>query len=272
MGINKLMEFRTTYLRAVAEAWADPAFHHQLTTKGQTIHALEQRFAYQWPWNGVCDLEVSHHAKHFEWLGDEWIWSKYLFESLTLSLPLHAPPQAKSMAHGTQAMALADYYRQRSSLFSDDWGQDPDPDKHGGIDARPAVSPGSGAPIGGFVPGDQSFETFKLVLLAAIAKAWTDDEFKRKLEIDSATALHSIRGYTLPWEMTIRIQHDENARWHAASKSPDGQETHRSRWTFGEPHTLKLYLPTRPSVPASEPIALAMYNAAGAEYPFTCCG
>jgi hypothetical protein len=37
------------------------------------------------------------------------------------------------------------------------------------------------------------------------------------------------------------------------------------------PHTLKLYLPSKPRSLESEPVALAAYNASGAEYPFTCC-
>lgn len=267
MSMNKLLEFRTAYLRAIAQAWLDPSFHELLTTT--PIRALEV-LGFTWPWP-ICTLRIMNNPE-FTWIGDEWSWSDTLPESLTLHLPLRpqgrtADGNPQDLPVADQAMALADFYRQRASLFSDDWGNnDPSaperlPSHGSNLDVE------SGAPIGGFIPTDQSFEAFKVVLITAMAKAWAYPSFRALLLKDAAEALGTVRGYRLPWNMKIRIAEDMNAWWGPIPDVPG-----RSCWYFenSPQHVLSLYLPTRPDITMSEPIALAMYNATGAEYPFTC--
>ncbi|WP_441289283.1 BMA_0021/BMA_0022 family TOMM bacteriocin [Sorangium sp. KYC3313] len=319
MSMNKLMEFRTTYLRAIAEAWADPnGFGEELTGDNPTS-ALKDRFGYIWPWPRTCELQIARADEEFRWIRDEWVWPRDLLDCLTLRLPLAPKGSAtrsgnrglrEDLHPGDYSRALADYYKQRPSLFSDHWSQEYDQhgvharsqDKGGGFDLRALLAdhgelqhPGrrergrepeeshhegeqageervglhSGPPAGGFVPDDNSFAEFNVVLLAAMAKAWSDEGFRRALKIDPASALQTIRGYRLPWKMSLRVEEDGAARWHRPGSPLD--KDHPSYWDSIQPHTLMLYLPPKPSNVESESIALAVYNATGAAYPFSCC-
>ncbi|WP_437327089.1 BMA_0021/BMA_0022 family TOMM bacteriocin [Sorangium sp. So ce381] len=315
MSTNQLMEFRSTYLRAIAEAWADPnGFGKELTGDNPTS-VLKDRFGYIWPWPRTCELQIARADEDFRWIHDEWVWPSDLLDCLTLRLPL-APKRSaarpgydglrEDLRPEDYSRALGDYYRQRPSLFSDQWIREYDQhgvharpqDKGGGSNLRAdhgvqhvgrrerGREPGgcchegeqagqervglhSGPPAGGFVPDDSSFAELNVVLLAAVAKAWSDEEYRRALKNDLASALRTIRGYRLPWTMSLRVEEDGAALWHPPGSPLD--KDHQSYWDSLQPHTLKLYLPTKPSNVDSEPIALAAYNATGAAYPFTCC-
>jgi ribosomally synthesized peptide (two-chain TOMM family) len=271
--MNQLMLFRTIYLRSIAEAWANPSFRSDLLT--DAVAAMRNYFGFAWRWGSICSLTVFEDRRSLRWIHDRWVWSRNTGEGLTLNVPLSPPPGTSA---AQQSRALADWYRQRSSLFSDDWGTPYGPDgpqqsaPPGAGQALPDVGTGSPAPDGGYMPSSEDFASFKVVLLAAIAKAWGDERFRQKLQIDATTALRDIRGYELPWDLGIYLCDDPAATW----KSPDPgnpPDHHQSYWTNETPHALKLLLPAKlDQVDVTcEPVALAMYNAAGAEYPFSCC-
>jgi ribosomally synthesized peptide (two-chain TOMM family) len=97
-------------------------------------------------------------------------------------------------------------------------------------------------------------------LPAALSTTITITDFKSLLTTDARTALSLIRGYKLPWAMTLNIADDTDARW----------DSQRSRWIYSRTNELMLYLPSKPQAPQYEPVALAMYNGTGAAYPFSC--
>jgi ribosomally synthesized peptide (two-chain TOMM family) len=290
MSMDKLMEFRTTFLRSIAEAWADTGFTDQLKTDARK--ALADRFGYRWPWNGVCDLQIVDSGNRFKWIDDQdgWVYSPDLKDALTLYVPLaprlYVPGQAVTSALGAaspgaaispehQAMALGDYYRQYASLFSDSWGQPPGSQPEASVPGlmTPVIGPTSDYPAGGFMPTDAEFAAFRVALLGAMAKAWQEASgnqeasFTSMLAIDAVAALNTIRGYKLPWTMRIRLVDDTVARWVPPGNPP---ADHPSHWTQGHPSLLQLYLPDTPKDVGSQPLALATYNATGAEFPFTC--
>jgi ribosomally synthesized peptide (two-chain TOMM family) len=296
MSMDKLLAFRTTFLRAIAQTWADREFKHALVA--DPAAALKKYFDFDWPWPERCVLKVEEANGRYEWIGEDWVWAQTFWESLTMHLPLD--PELHGIAPNHQAMALADYYRQRSSLFGDDWGKDDPPPPKGGHPATP-IGPvrdhradldpdrsnadlvalpmptlsfatlsaeagfNSPPPKYGFVPPESEFTAFKVVLVSVMAKAWRDDRFKALLEIDTKLAMSTIRGYRVPWALQFPVRPDPQARW----QQPVGDRP--SFWYNEMPHTLKLYLPSKPKSLESEPVALATYNASGAEYPFTCC-
>jgi ribosomally synthesized peptide (two-chain TOMM family) len=283
MSMNKLMEFRTTFLRAIAEAWFDSSFKTALLGK-DSITALEAKFPpYKWGWPGTCTLQILESKpldrqipdgqSQFQWIDDAWVYSPDLKDGLTLYLPL----DGNKIPEKQRARALGDYYRQYASLFSDDWGIAPSPPSSLVTEpqtmekphplATPVIGPNSAAPIGGFVPSDEEFAAFKVALLGAMAKAWQDDSFKAMLTIDAAAALSAIRSYKLPWNMKIKIAEDKEAQW---CQPRDPLADPRSFWIQRIPNVLRLYFPDKPEDVRAEPMALAMYNATGAEFPFTC--
>ncbi|MDI1443051.1 BMA_0021/BMA_0022 family TOMM bacteriocin [Polyangium sp. 6x1] len=275
--MTKLLEFRTVYMRSIATAWASQAFQNKLIA--DPTGTLLDSFGFDWPWKNACTLEIrtaDGPQGKFEWIDDQWVWSQNLLDSLTMYLPLTAP----STDPNATAMALADYYRQRPSLFSDDWGTPygptgpvTSPTAPGGVPLSnaPVISNNSGAPVGGYIPSDDEFSAFNVVLLSALAKAWKNPGFKQTLQIDCAAALHTIRDYKMPWNLTIGILDDAAAQWTPPNASASPPSQGQSYWTFSKLNKLTLYLPTKPSNADAEPVALATYNATGAEYPFTCC-
>jgi ribosomally synthesized peptide (two-chain TOMM family) len=273
MSMDKLMLFRTIYVRSVAEAWANPDFHSKLVA--DPVAAMREFYGFEWPWPHVCELRVEN-TKKFEWIGDDWVWTPCQGESLTLNVPL----EPRGIDPTQRAMALADFYRQRSSIFSDDWDTQYGPDgpkapgvKHGPVamDLGGELGPGSGPPPGGYVPGPEVFANFKVVLLAGIARAWEDSNFRKKLELDTATGLHAIREYELPWKLLISVVDDPRAKWQPPGDPTKDPRKHQSFWLHDKKHVLRLLLPSKPKELACEPIALASYNAMGAQFPFTCC-
>jgi ribosomally synthesized peptide (two-chain TOMM family) len=297
MTMDNLLAFRTTFMRAIAQAWGDREFKHALLQ--DPVAALRTYLDFEWPWPERCELKVEEAGGRYEWIGEDWVWAQGFWESLTMHLPLD--PEVHGIPPKYQAMALADYYRQHSSLFDDDWGKNDPRPPEGTLPAKPGghsvrerrddadadrsssdlVAPplptlsfananaeagfNSPAPRYGFVPPESEFTAFKVVLVAAISKAWRDDRFKEILSIDSKLAMSTIRGYRVPWALTFPMRPDLRARW----QPPTGGQP--SFWYNATPHTLKLYLPSKPKSLDSEPVALATYNATGAEYPFTCC-
>jgi ribosomally synthesized peptide (two-chain TOMM family) len=297
MSMDKLLAFRTTFLRAIAQTWVDHDF--KIALLEDPAAALKKYFDFDWPWPERCVLKVEEAKGRYEWIGEDWVWAQTFWESLTMYLPLD--PEALGIPPKQQAMALADYYRQRSSLFDDDWGKNDPPPPKDGHAAKPIGHPvrehredldpdkpindliapplptlsfatlgaeagfNSPAPKGGFVPAEEEFTAFKVVLIGVMSKAWADDRFKAMLEIDSKLAMSTIRGYRVPWKLQFPMKEDKKARW---QPPVNGQQ---SFWYNERRHELTLYLPSKPKQLASEPVALAAYNASGAEYPFTCC-
>jgi ribosomally synthesized peptide (two-chain TOMM family) len=279
---GSLMDFRTTWLRAIALAWVQPTFRKALSAAAQ--QALLDYFNFKWPWPGILDFSVKQ-ADSMLWIGTDWVWPSNEEDSLTLYLPITA---GAGIDKDYRAMALADYYRARPSIFGRSTGSSPDDSslitsaavalnaqQAGSIAqfvmANDPLSVGpQQAPPGGYLPG--GFLDFEVVLISAIAEAWENPNFAKVITTpkkagDDATraALSTIQNYQVPWKLCINVMDDTHAKWiPRAGMTP-------SYWSALSPHALTLNLPAAPPPPEQQSIALAAYNASGSEYPFTCC-
>ena len=279
MATDDLMKFRTAYLRSIALSWADEDFKRQLVSDSTSAIDVMQRYlGFDWPWPNACTLKFKSVPK-FQWICDEWVWPLHLSDHLTLYVPLDPSVYVKGetqdpptkLPADQRAMALADFYRQRSALFSDGWGEGwGNTGSQLEVSIKGAEGPASPSPAGGFYPDSSEFAAFQVALLAAIAKAWDDQEFRSLLTIDANTALRKVRGYELPWKMTLAIADDADARWHPPLFTGPMTTPLLSHWSFSRPNELTLNLPSKPGELQSEPVALAMYNGTGAAYPFSC--
>jgi ribosomally synthesized peptide (two-chain TOMM family) len=133
---------------------------------------------------------------------------------------------------------------------------------------------GQEAPPGGFIPDGGSFLNFEVALLYVMAKAWESADFRALLTDVSAqdaagirrdderlrAILRTIRGFNPPWRLRLAIREDPDARWVPGRG-----------WSLPKAHELILNLPRRPAEASHFSLALASYNATGAEFPFTCC-
>jgi ribosomally synthesized peptide (two-chain TOMM family) len=249
------MQFRTTFLRAIAQSWVDGAYRDALIKNPE--NALEDQFGYKWPWSNVCNLTVAPED-NFQWIDENWWWPPNQFDEFKIRVPLDLKDRGVGMNPDKRSAALADLYRQISVMFGDEWD-------HAYPGAAGKQGPGGAPPVGGFMPNDNDFTSFAVALLGAIAAAWKTPGRGTELTIDAKAALQSIREYQLPWDMIVTIENDKGARWFDIGKPG------LSYWTLGKHHVLTLHLPSKPEDMDSAPIALAAYNEAGATYPFTCC-
>jgi len=269
--IDSLTRFRTIWLRAAALAWIDPAFFEALVNS--PTNALKDKFSYIWPWEDSLTLTV-RQQEEFIWVGDDWVWPSdpAKQEGLVLRVPLRGPDDARE-----RASALAAYYEQRPSLLSDDNVDLPssiiNPMAFNFSDSLSTfMASRSRAPMpvefssqlsrgGRLIPEPTSFLDFQVVLIALMAKAWENKNFRDIIqqEVNVPKALNTLRGYTHPWRLNLKIANDQTATWDKIG------------WRNLSAHDLLLYLPVAPTKAEEQSIALATYNSTGAEFCFSCC-
>jgi ribosomally synthesized peptide (two-chain TOMM family) len=261
----------------VALAWKERRFVKELEDDPKA--ALFDKFKFRWPWPSALTLAVNVD-EGLRWAGDDWVWPSDNEDSLTLYLPIS---KGRPKHESDRALALAGYYAQRPSIFGTAGGGGSTPRGQSlvtsaGLDvtdtgglplsnfllsSAPVRFSGNGPPPDGFTPSSGSFADFEVILISALAKAWNNEAFAELIQSDTSLsiALQTIKGYTSPWRLILRILDDETATW-----NPE-----QMIWAKLTPHVLALNLPDRPPAVSDQPIALAAYNSTGAEYPFTCC-
>jgi ribosomally synthesized peptide (two-chain TOMM family) len=308
-----LIILRTTWLRVIAHAWSDSEWRHRLTEPRKvdptytTWDIIESEFPSlkKAQLRNYFDL-VTIDSQKFLWIGDDWSWpsatsaSSGPTEGLTLYLPLKSPIRDSKK----RAIALADYYSARPTVFS------PPPDIRplNNAGASPLGSGGStpflssavalAGPIAAvlnktratvpqafnnLIPSDGhlissgiTFYEFGVALLSIIAKAWENEAFVTLIQNPDnfQETLQYVHGYKPPWQLSIQIKDDENAQWcdRTPADTSSSKEVQPSRWINLRCPELRLALPHKPQRLEDWPAALAAYNATGAQYPFTCCG
>jgi ribosomally synthesized peptide (two-chain TOMM family) len=301
-GLDALLRFRLLYMRAIAQAWAEPdTFGRSLQEAsesdgdGRVVSVLQAKFGDDvWPWSNSVDLRLDL-SPNFVWAGNDWFWSEDGDggDQLVLRIPRRPLAQATTIGETSTPVppekyvtAFVDYYAARPTLFGD--GDAPDTAlspklkavarksfaAFGSLEgALQSFAPsggasfsmqtaGSGPPQGGFIGSAETFLDFNVAVLSVMVKAWESPTFARVLTQDAVASLTTVRGYQAPWKLDIHVEFDHDARWTEGGEKP---------WHPLKPHMLKLHMPARPERPEDWPVALAAYNATGAEYPFTCC-
>jgi len=298
---DSLMLFRAIWLRALAHAWANEGWRGELCSSSNAMDVLRKAFPAlaKSQLADACTLKVVQDAK-FAWIGDDWAWPRTSAkgELLRLRVPLRMPKE-RMEDRTKHAAALADYYWVRPSIFSvnhppQDHAVQGDLEKEvlWSLACQPASFVGnssllsSGVALSGplaatlaerrarvfnklgpsdgrLLQGGVTFLEFQVALLSMMAMAWENDAFRDLITNPEnfREALGYVHGYKPPWQLEIQLAHDEAARW----------DEKRSTWTNLSQHELTLVLPTRPESPNDWSVALAAYNATGAQYPFTCC-
>lgn len=258
-------QFRTAWLRAIATAW--------VKNQEADLIANPKKYMGTWPddWNRL-DLVV-HPEPHLLWVGDSWSWviektptGETREDSLLVYLPIStAIPEAE------RPIALAAYYAGRASIFSKGT---PEP-SHGRVPRTAGTTtlstehpigavfyPPPGPNPNGLFPSPTSFSDFSVALISALAQAWADENFAKRLVQDPKSTL--ARNFKMPWAMNIAIQDDPGPQWNSVEGNWD--------FTSEKNNELTLCLPAKPKGGGNkQTVALAAYNATGAEYPFTCC-
>lgn len=257
MSTSNLVDFRTTYLRAIAQAWVDPAFLRELTTPGGGAKALSDHFGYCWPWG---ELTLTFRENGAEWKPAETGgWYGGLRDAIVVKAPL-SPARVKNLQPDYHTRAIAAYYQQRPTFL----GPNGPSDSSG--PSGPSGAEGYVHPLNlqAYDPGLGSWDSFLQLGAAtfrALALAWHDEVFRAELCENGERALEGWLGYNSPWNFKIQFK-DSSADcvWHPAEE----------KWTLVA-NELMLWLPRPPADGGIHPIALTAYNNTGEAYPFTCC-
>jgi len=255
MEQNTLIEFRVTYMRAIAKAWSDPTFKASLLkwkrddTKDHPLKELGFNPRDHWPKLEVEFVETGGTWKPHTTGG--WYSSGEVGETLTLRLPLDPAYAFPKNDKGQWTEALAGFYQRYPTLFGT---------KDKGLDTQSYLTD---------LGSTQPFFDFAGVIVRALALAWNDELFRGQLTENAANALLGWLGYTFPWGIPLKIVPTTKPQWVCRSRK---KGTYFD-WDHLEPNTLTLAIPQKPndSDPMILPIALAAYNNTGPAYPFTCC-
>ena len=239
---QKLVEFRTAYLRAIARAWDDGAFREELLKSDDVFRLLRRDRLFDSPWPQL-ELRVVKSDDCWEpvetagWVGG-------IYDQFVVRLP-SAPREDRFWAE-----ALAAYYQQFPTFLG--------PENSFPTDA------GSPLPEGLGVGGPENFLEFGGVILRALALGWKRPDFWRCLTHHESglPALREYLGFNNPWNFNILFEvcEDCKCKW---------DET-ESKWTHLPKNTIRMSFPNPPDCISLRAIALTSYNNTGPQYPFSC--
>ncbi len=296
---NHLMSFRLAYLRALAEAWKNPAFRCKLlggTYVGDECTQLPTtepdlgydafpdlaKFGFNNPWTYLKLQFVFDNSKwHLQlrrWVGDSALDHFVIYlpdkPSATNIDGIMGTPDYNSL----EALALASYYQSFPIFFG--------PEKRT-LDDRTSLGEISSIQNAGGNSAD--FLNFGSLVLQALATSWSDTMFKGSLQVNGMglSTLIKYFGFKNPWNFDVVFRFFSTAQgqskiWKYEAASGDDPEKLYLR--YAPQNIIKLNFPSHPTMPnpikdakpslLADPtqyaIALAAYNNTGPQYPFTC--
>jgi len=267
-GIDAMMEFRTTYLRAIAEAWRDKSGAYLKALQKDPIKQLQTIDGYVFPWDVVLEIE-SVSSKESLWSPENaggWVGRNAL-----ISIWLPPPPDDQE----DWGRAWAAYYDEFPSFLGTRKAVS-ESTKSGKAQSGPLRE---SYPLG--MGNWKDFLEFTAVIMRLIAVAWRDPQVRQELkQVDGkpngVTILNKWLGYNMTWNMDVEFK---LSGWDSNSPKKDKDcRWNGECWPTPRPNScrngLRFYIPNRPAEPASPPtiqaIALSAYNVTGDQYPFTC--
>ncbi|MDD9939583.1 MAG: BMA_0021/BMA_0022 family TOMM bacteriocin [Myxococcales bacterium] len=246
MSMNSMMQFRTSYLKAIAKAWADPALFRRMATSDDGFAFLE---------GPKPNWDVELHFRENRMPGNgyrpeltgSWVGPNAILE---LRLP-KAPDDAEE-----HAAALAEYYALLPSPFGFERSEEVQDGAESGGSSHQVTSAGAGG------SGMGHFSDALVlggVVMRALALSWESADFREHVFSRGRAlgALQAWLGYSCPWNMDIEAV-------------PSSIEWLPGLGFSAKPRNrLTMWLPNRPEGHGLG-VALAAYNQTGDAYPLTC--
>lgn len=259
-----MLEFRLAYLRAIAQAWADPAFEAKLLDRADIQPLLAKQFGLTtiWPKLDIHLENSSNPSEQTLWkpeLTGGWIGMDDRFEIVLPNRPQSGATEALAAFYQIFPDLLGPVYDVEHAPKDVDDNVD---------DLEPVVKASLPTSLGIPGGGPDSLLAFGGVVLRAIALAWTDANFKEALLNppggDATSVLSQWLGYNCPFNFVIQFNANTNLNWDGVQwqlHNPDGSLIK---------NRIVLNYPNAPKDAPLRPIALTSYNNTGPAYPFTC--
>lgn len=268
---ENILDYRISYLKAIAIAWRDPKFKALLLESNNILDLLQNYTdrngnnpfnQYTNPWTNLT-ITVSERLA-LKWspqLTAGWIGSDDLIE---IYLP------QKPADDNLCAEALAQYYYNFPDFLGPLKGENGD--QTGAQTTQASVTGALPTQLG---IGDDEFTDFGALMLRAIALSWVKKSpFLDELlaasgnpnhpgedeHSDATPVLSKYFGYNNPWNFKLRFRLAPNFTYNAES----------SKWENIPNNHIYLWYPEAPADIDFRPTALTVYNNDGPAYPFTC--
>jgi len=271
---KQIMDFRTTYLRAVARASVDLPFRQELTQPGNAFGVLRKAFDYDCPWSLTLKLCDNYQkGPRLNPASGRVMTLPYWGEALTIYIP-RKPVYESSVPYEVQVRnqldALAAYYNQNTWLLqnklvatapSQPVATLPSqtvataPSSLGHVDPPPVFERkwSEVSKTDRYALGDDvnDFISFAAAIFNAVALAWQDQLMWNELtaykgeetqtRARTITILKEWLGYNYPWELDLVIKEDTSAKYIPYTESDGGKNA--GQWIHTTPPELMLTLP-----------------------------
>lgn len=302
--VSQIMEFRTAYLQAVAQASVDREFRHVLTSSPDPLSVLREQFHYHCPWNLTLELRDNPDIGPRMNLANGTVMTRpYCGEAITIYLP--DKPDSKDPVEVMNALAA--YYHQNPWLLYGEKRPAPTAPQRAAAPQRPeevvegqkvktteslSVANRLLAPRWSSVNANPNpsvrfdlgacladFISFSAAMFNALALAWEDAAFASLLVKEPHQSKQTVEilsqwlEYDYPWELDLIVQKDRTAKYNAKER----------RWENSTPPRLMLTIPwmsgardaaeevrANKANPKVAVMGLVLYNTDGPGYPFTC--
>lgn len=282
---SQLLSFRLAYLQAVARAWREPEFKEKILSNpdmpgGRLINVLEvdEFTALIEPADILDSWQVKIHIMYDEKMQYQpfnakttngWLASGH--EVLGVFIP--EKPQIAS-DKTTEAQLLAEYYQRFPTAFGNYIQTSFREDSNAGTGFHPKIKEFQQARASNVdnelgIGGASQFLAFGAVCQYITGRCWADEayfEFINGKVISSIGTSNSVFQddvvrFENPWGLNIQFH----------KCKVDLQESEGGvAWQNIPFNELRLMFPNAPQEP-QQPVALARYNSAGPNFPFTCC-
>jgi ribosomally synthesized peptide (two-chain TOMM family) len=238
MSLTKdLLEFRTTYLKAIAKAWTDPKFKSLLCEPNNALNVFKETYGYVCPWEINFSITDDGAGPFYNGLQGVYMVTPLSFDKFVLYVP-------KKPTRGNATEAAACFYNLSPWFlnYKDKTSLPKSP-------IMPPVLPYSAASTDAYdnsvlIPqtsydlgdSEKDFTDFGGAIFAALALIWDNKKFKELFISDSnATEYPPIQqsvsllkdwlNYDYPWDVDLVVREDPLADFVFIEKYKNDNET-----------------------------------------------
>ncbi|MEC4090822.1 BMA_0021/BMA_0022 family TOMM bacteriocin [Pseudoalteromonas rubra] len=233
---KQLLNFRATYLKAIAKAWNDEKFRKELCAPGNALSVLSKYFDYTCPWNIQFSIKDLGEGPFYNEARGVYMTDSLSFDKFVISIP-------KKPTIPNAVEALSQYYFDNSWILESATDDINKPnfslqqvfdtlcvtghtDKPESAFIFPSMKDGL-IPEANYDLGNSNthFVEFGGVMAAAVALAWSNSKFS-KLFIDESISHRSTNtighttkllkewlDYDYPWDVDLIVKNDELAKY-----------------------------------------------------------
>ncbi|AZZ96514.1 BMA_0021/BMA_0022 family TOMM bacteriocin [Pseudoalteromonas sp. R3] len=233
---KQLLDFRATYLKAIAKAWNDEEFRKELCLPGNALSVLDKYFGYKCPWNIQFSIKDLGEGPFYNEARGVYMTDSLSFDKFVVSVP-------EKPAIPNPAEALSHYYFDNSWILesiTDDVNH-PNLSLQQVFDTLcasghkdhpesafifPSMKDGL-IPEASYDLGNSNthFVEFGGVMAAAVALAWSNTKFSNSLieETISHSSTNTIGhatkllkdwlDYDYPWDVDLIVKKDKLAKY-----------------------------------------------------------